>query len=92
MGFGTRAMKLLVDYYTGKFSEPASGESAAPLIAKNGVPSDAESADLLHEIISPHETPLPLLSELSEREHERVDYIGVCFGLTEDLLRYTHLT
>lgn len=83
MGYGTRAMRLLSDYYSGKMSVSTSHDTADTVVASG----DAESADLLHEVISPRESLHPLLSELSERPPEAVDYIGVSFGLTADLLR-----
>ena len=86
MGYGTRAMQLLTDYYSGKVgaSEPASHDTAEV------ADGDAESAHLLHEVIAPRKSLPPLLSELCERQPEAVDYIGVSFGLTPDLLRYSN--
>ncbi len=78
-------MELLLDYYSGKFtslldesktaSTPASGEGD-------------DGGDLLHEVISPRTSLPPLLTELSERRPEQVEWVGVSFGLTRDLLRY----
>ena len=82
MGYGTRAMQLLVDYYSGKMCG----------VAEDGSVLDQETSavtgDLLHEVIAPRTSLPPLLTELSERKVEALDYIGVSFGLTLDLLRY----
>lgn len=85
MGYGTRAMKLLVDYYSGRTSLPTQRSEDSSVGAVN---VDAESTDLLHETIAPRQSLPPLLTELEERDPEAVDYIGVSFGLTADLLRY----
>ncbi len=84
MGYGTRAMQLLMDYYSGKVCTDGE-ECSAQDLERPGV--SAESADLLHEVIAPRASLPPLLSELSERKTEALDYIGVSFGLTADLLR-----
>ena len=38
--------------------------------------------------LTPRTSLPPLLSKLTERRAERLDYIGVSFGLTEQLLRF----
>lgn len=86
MGYGTRAMELLMDYYSGRICtvmEQVSTEGPKPEVIK----MEAGPSGLLHEVIAPRSSLPPLLSELSERAPEKVDYIGVSFGLTEDLLR-----
>lgn len=86
MGYGTRAMKLLMEYYSGQtsslFLESSSSSSSTEMEV------GAESAGLLHETIAPRTVLPPLLTELSERQPETLDYIGVSFGLTSNLLRY----
>ena len=41
----------------------------------------------MEEIIAPRKNLPPLLSKLGERPAEKLDYLGVSFGLTADLLR-----
>lgn len=89
MGYGTRAMKLLTDYYSGLVT--ATGAQAASITDVGGADGSAESADLLHEVIAPRKSLPPLLSELSERAPETLDYMGVAFGLTTDLLRWVSM-
>lgn len=85
MGYGTRAIQLLVDYYSGRVcsaSDKFCEQVEVPAV-------NAESAaGLLYEVIAPRVRLPPLLVELSERKAESLDYIGVSFGLTSDLLRY----
>lgn len=84
MGYGTRAMHLLMDYYSGKVCATGDDPSTKDIEAPR---SSVESAGLLHEVIAPRVSLPPLLSELSERKAETLDYIGVSFGLTASLLR-----
>merc|ERR1719356_122270 len=47
-----------------------------------------EDVGLLEEQIGPRKNLPPLLLKLSERKPERLDYIGVSYGLTPELLRF----
>ena len=49
---------------------------------------DDDSVTLLEESISPRENLPPLLLRLNERKPEKLDYLGVSFGLTQELLRF----
>ena len=89
MGYGTRAMQLLIDYYSGRICSSIQVSADAEV---GVVTMDAESAGLLHEVIAPRQSLPPLLSELGERKPESLDYVGVCFGLTSELLRYETLS
>ena len=42
----------------------------------------------MEEVISPRSNLPPLLLKLSERPAEKLDYLGVSYGLTAQLLRY----
>ena len=46
-----------------------------------------ESEGLLKEHIAPRSKLPPLLTRLSERPPELLDYLGVSYGLTHQLLR-----
>lgn len=88
MGYGQRSMKLLQEYYEGKIVNI--NEEEEPCEASNGkvkVQTD-ESISLLEEQIEPKKNLPPLLMKLSERKAERLNYLGVSFGLTSDLLRF----
>ena len=43
---------------------------------------------MLEERLKPRKNLPPLLHKLSERQPERLDYLGVSFGLTAELLKY----
>jgi N-acetyltransferase 10 len=62
-GYGSRALQLLREYFTGGMTVP-----------------DADG--------SSHQAPGSLLQPLSTRQPERLDYIGVSFGITTDLFNF----
>lgn len=57
-------------------------------IDKNMNLQNPETLSLLEEQIAPKENLPPLLVKLDERRAEQLDYIGVSFGLTENLLKF----
>lgn len=46
-----------------------------------------QAVSLLEEVVTPRKELPPLLLKLSERRAERLDYLGVSYGLTAQLLR-----
>lgn len=85
MGYGARALSLLKQYY--EFKIPNIDENS------DNVQDEIENVDekelsLLEECIEPRKSLPPLLLKLSERVPEKLDYIGVSFGLTEQLLKF----
>lgn len=49
---------------------------------------EIDSGDLLEETIKPRKNLPPLLLKLNERRAEKLDYLGVSYGLTNSLLKY----
>lgn len=103
MGYGTRAMKLLINYYSGKMisldanddgDEHSKDKSIVDgnnsnVDEENGAKSDkGEASTLLNEIIGPRRDIPPLLRRLYERSAEQLDYLGVSFGLTQGLYNF----
>uniref|UniRef100_A0AAQ5YH30 RNA cytidine acetyltransferase n=1 Tax=Amphiprion ocellaris TaxID=80972 RepID=A0AAQ5YH30_AMPOC len=85
MGYGSRALQLLQMYYEGKF--PTMDESTNS--NHNEITSiSSEAVSLLEEVITPRKELPPLLLKLSERRAERLDYLGVSYGLTAQLLKF----
>ncbi|KAL0273043.1 UNVERIFIED_CONTAM: hypothetical protein PYX00_005816 [Menopon gallinae] len=83
MGYGTRALNLLLDYYGQKMQcldEDLTEETI-------NVVQD-EEIGILEEQIEPRASLPPLLVKLTERRAEYLDYIGVSFGLTQELLKF----
>lgn len=85
MGYGSRALQLLQMYYEGKF--PTMDEDTHS--KHNEITSvSSEAVSLLEEVITPRKELPPLLLKLSERRAERLDYLGVSYGLTAQLLKF----
>ncbi|KAM4618691.1 RNA cytidine acetyltransferase isoform 1-T2 [Polymixia lowei] len=85
MGYGSRALQLLQMYYEGKF--PTMDENVQT--ANSEITSvSSEAVSLLEEVLTPRKELPPLLLKLSERRAERLDYLGVSYGLTSQLLRF----
>nr|KAG5689469.1 hypothetical protein BaRGS_021016 [Batillaria attramentaria] len=86
MGYGTRAMELLQQYYEGRIPSLAEGATTDEDNSIRNVTE--EDVSLLEERISPRQNLPPLLLKLGERRAEKLDYLGVSYGLTSDLLRF----
>jgi N-acetyltransferase 10 len=90
MGYGTKALQLLVEYYEGKFADLSEDGSSS---LQRSIPkvTDAELAEasLFDDIKvrDMNELP-PLFAKLSERRAEKLDYVGVSYGLTQPLHKF----
>lgn len=85
MGYGCRALHLLSEYYKGQIINLNEETKEAEQGIK---PLEDEEIDILIEKIAPRQNLPPLLLKLSERKAEHLDYMGVSFGLTANLLRF----
>uniref|UniRef100_A0A8I5NBA6 RNA cytidine acetyltransferase n=1 Tax=Papio anubis TaxID=9555 RepID=A0A8I5NBA6_PAPAN len=85
MGYGTRALQLLQMYYEGRF--PCLEEKVLETPQEIHTVS-SEAVSLLEEVITPRKDLPPLLLKLNERPAERLDYLGVSYGLTPRLLKF----
>lgn len=91
MGYGTRALQLLYDYYCGLFDINLSEE-----VEKMAVSDNSKKAKKQHqndnetgeEELKPRANLPPLLMNLDERKAEKLQYLGVSFGLTPELLKF----
>ncbi|KAI0263903.1 GNAT acetyltransferase 2-domain-containing protein [Gloeopeniophorella convolvens] len=88
MGYGARALQALNAYYSGEYfnlDEAAKPEASYP----NPAEID-ESATLLTDTPAVRAATAmpPLLQRLTERKPENLDYLGVSYGLTPQLLRF----
>lgn len=87
MGYGTRAMELLYDYFAeGTMLNGVQEVSEGEDMEDGKV--DKSGNSLLEDNIAPRKTIPPLLRRLSERKAERIDYIGVSYGLTQQLYSF----
>ncbi|XP_012671087.1 RNA cytidine acetyltransferase [Clupea harengus] len=85
MGYGSRALQLLQQYYEGQFPLLDEKESTT---SSQITSISSEAVSLLEEVVSPRKNLPPLLLKLSERPAERLDYLGVSYGLTSQLLKF----
>ncbi|XP_028814072.1 RNA cytidine acetyltransferase [Denticeps clupeoides] len=85
MGYGSRALQLLQQYYEGQF--PLLDEEQHNKSHEITTVS-SEAVGLLEEAVSPRKDLPPLLLKPSERRAERLDYLGVSYGLTPQLLKF----
>lgn len=91
MGYGSRALQLLYDYYCGRFSVSLAEDSGVKKSkkSKNKVSEDEDSNEMEDDDkLKPRANLPPLLMSLEERAVEQLDYLGVSFGLTPELLRF----
>ncbi|KAH0832443.1 hypothetical protein AYO21_05130 [Fonsecaea monophora] len=93
MGYGSRALELLRDFYEGKFTSLSETDETTIEDAEHMprvTDAELEESNLLDDNIKVrdiHEMP-PLFSKLSERRPDRLDYLGVSFGLTQPLHKF----
>ncbi|KAF8811910.1 DUF699-domain-containing protein [Phlegmacium glaucopus] len=89
MGYGSRSLQALNMFYSGEYFNL--DESASKPETEYPDPSAIDpSTNLLTEtpsIRAPNAMP-PLLQRLTERKPETLDYLGVSYGLTPQLLRF----
>lgn len=88
MGYGAKALCLLKDYYEFKYTDV---KEDADEVQEEIKTVQEEEVGLLKECVEPRKTLPPLLLKLSERSPEKLDYIGVSFGLTEQLLKFWYV-
>ena len=88
MGYGTRALSLLLDYYEGRLPSLSEGTNPDPTnVVGVALDDDDGEGELLKETIVPRAKLPPLLTKLTERSPERLDYLGVAYGLTAQLFK-----
>ncbi|CAG9461049.1 unnamed protein product [Pedinophyceae sp. YPF-701] len=91
-GYGSRAMQLLEKYYQGELV--GLGEDDAPGgVSANGAAAAergkaAGGGDLHTEKLKPRSGLPPLLTALQDRAPESLQYLGVSFGLTQQLYSF----
>ena len=91
MGYGSRALELLADFYEGKFTnldEDAEivEEDRGILVTDQEIEEDSLMNDSI-KIRDPKSMP-PLLIKLSQKRVSFLHYLGVSYGLTAQLHRF----
>jgi len=90
MGYGSRAISLLTDFYEGRFANLSETESTQADSLVRVADAELESNTLQSDNINVRDinTMPPLFSRLSERRPQVLDYLGVSFGLTPPLHKF----
>ncbi|CAF3764458.1 unnamed protein product [Rotaria sordida] len=92
MGYGTKAIHLLEKYFQGhivNIDEYNNLESSSSPKADQVEIIDDDDLPLLNEKLHPRRGLPPLLEKLSERRLKHsIDYLGVSYGLSADLLKF----
>ncbi|KAL4434095.1 hypothetical protein ABPG75_000536 [Micractinium tetrahymenae] len=93
-GYGTRVLDQLRRYYEGQIAdvmsedEGVAGAVPAGNRSSNGPASAPQGGGLLTEELKPRAGLPPLLVNLADRPAERLQYLGVSFGLTQQLYSF----
>ncbi|KAF9110194.1 hypothetical protein BGX27_006660 [Mortierella sp. AM989] len=91
MGYGSRALELLSQFYEGQFSMLSEDDDEKPDHSMTRVDdSELEGATLMTDDIKirdPKKMP-PLLLKLSEKKAEKLHWLGVSYGLTAPLHKF----
>ena len=90
MGYGSRALQQLTEYFEGKLLDIEAVEAAEQETYSNGQRHDDMNGnnDLVTEKLAPRTKLPPLLVPLSEKRPEPLHWIGTSFGLTPELFRF----
>ncbi|GAB7356715.1 hypothetical protein MBLNU459_g7420t1 [Dothideomycetes sp. NU459] len=92
MGYGSRALELLTDFFEGKFTSLSEEEPQAVASQEMVRVTDAEleSSTLLQDNVKVRDIQAmpPLFARLSETKPSRLDYLGVSYGLTSPLHKF----
>ncbi len=90
MGYGSRSLTLLTDFYEGKFANLAESEPTEADSIVRVTDAEVESSTLQSDNVKVRDinSMPPLFSRLSERRPQALDYLGVSFGLTPPLHKF----
>ncbi|KAJ6000436.1 RNA cytidine acetyltransferase [Penicillium waksmanii] len=90
MGYGSRAMELLVDYFEGKFTSLDEDMSRPQEEMVRVSDSELTNSSLLDDNVQVRDirSMPPLFGKLTERRPDELDYIGVSYGLTPSLHKF----
>ncbi|PIL22780.1 hypothetical protein GSI_15475 [Ganoderma sinense ZZ0214-1] len=89
MGYGARALQALNAYFSGEYFDVGEGAMEAEQSYPDPANFDEDTTLLTDEPKVRAATAMPpLLQRLSERKPETLDYLGVSYGLTPQLLRF----
>ncbi|CAB4252306.1 similar to Saccharomyces cerevisiae YNL132W KRE33 Essential protein, required for biogenesis of the small ribosomal subunit [Maudiozyma barnettii] len=90
MGYGSRALELLGDYFEGKFTDMSEDTKPRDFSISRVNDSDLRKSNLLKDDVKLRDakTLPPLLLKLSEQPPHYLHYLGVSYGLTPSLHKF----
>lgn len=90
MGYGSRALQQLIDFYEGKFVGLSETDIADADDMIRVTDEELENATLLQDNVKVRDirSMPPLFARLSERRPPQLDYIGVSYGMTLSLHKF----
>ena len=91
MGYGSKALELLMDFYEGKFADLSENvKDSAEEAIRRVTDSELTKSSLLEDNIKVRDIKdMPaLFTRLSEKRPVSLDYVGVSYGLTQPLHRF----
>ncbi|SCU87749.1 LAFA_0E08592g1_1 [Lachancea sp. 'fantastica'] len=90
MGYGSRAIELLRDYYEGKFTDLSENSTPKVHEIKRIDDRDLAKTNLLKDDVKLRDAKSlpPLLLKLSEQAPQYLHYLGVSYGLTSPLHKF----
>ncbi|KAK6205007.1 putative ATPase [Scheffersomyces amazonensis] len=89
MGYGSRALELLKDYFEGKFTDISESNVLDDHTITRVTDKELENSSLKDEIkLRDAKTLPPLLLKLSEKAPYYLHYLGVSYGLTPQLHKF----
>ncbi|KAI1920230.1 N-acetyltransferase 10 [Ophidiomyces ophidiicola] len=90
MGYGSKALELLTDFYEGKFTNLSEDDEFLSEEMVRVTDAELENANLLDDDVQVRDiySMPPLFGKLSERKPDSLDYVGVSYGLTAPLHKF----
>ncbi|KAL4907550.1 hypothetical protein BDW74DRAFT_149416 [Aspergillus multicolor] len=90
MGYGSRALELLVDFFEGKFTDLSENAMNTQEEMVRVTDEELANSNLLDDNIQVRDirSMPPLFGKLSERRPDELDYLGVSYGLTPSLHKF----
>lgn len=90
MGYGSRALELITSFYQGKTNSMSESTSADDDALPRVEDHEFDNVDIKTDQVKvrdPRKMP-PLLTKLSDKPAQRLDYLGVSYGLTPSLHKF----
>lgn len=90
MGYGSRSLQLLTDFYENKFTNLSENDEIQDDSMVRVTDNEIENSTLLQDNVRIRDirSMPPLFNRLNERRPDELDYLGVSYGLTSELNKF----